>query len=173
MERRLTGGWVGDQVDTYGSFMQRYGYFEARMKIPRGKGVWPAFWMAELASVNGPAELDIMEVCANEVGTNGGNDVTLQHNTVHFSGGGMLAHETRGADLSDVWHTYAMEWRADRVIFYLDGFEVWRYTDASKIPAVAMPIILSLAGGRDWCSYPDVTTPSPVTMYVDWVRAYR
>jgi beta-glucanase (GH16 family) len=167
---RRSNGWYTDIIDTKPNLMQKYGYFEARMKIPKGTGLWPAFWMYDDGSgwVN---EIDGMEVCANPIGANGGNDASLLHTHVHWAGGGDAGRSMRTVDLSLAFHTYAFEWRADRIVWYLDGAEVWRYTDVTHIPTHPLPIILNLGVGGSWCGAPTSSTPDLATMYVDWVRA--
>jgi beta-glucanase (GH16 family) len=167
--RRAGAGWTSDLVDSFGTFRQRYGYFEARIRIPQGTGLWPAFWLAEDWAAS-PSEIDIMEVCANPPGRNTGGDVTVLHQIIHGTRvkrvGGM---GFRGEDLSKGWHTYAIDWRRDHIIFYFDGVETWRYTDPSQIPGSRMTVIASLAVGG-WCGPPDASTPSVASMQVDWIR---
>lgn len=162
-------GWYGDLIDTKTTWTQKYGYFEARIKIPKGPGLWPAFWTYyDSGSVE--AEIDGMEVCANPLSANGGNDASLLHNYIHWQNGGSMGDTTRTADLSLDYHVYAFDWRADHVSFYLDGTEVWRMTDTAHIPSVALPIILNLGVGGSWCGSPSADTPDGSTMLVDWVR---
>jgi beta-glucanase (GH16 family) len=163
-------GWYSDLIDTKYTWTQRYGTFEARIRVPRGKGLWPAFWGYYNSGTGYVGELDAMEVCANPVGLNNGNDVTLLHNYVHWANNGSAGLNTRTVDLSEDYHVYAIDWRADHVSFYLDGVETWRYTDTTHIPNVPLPIILNLGVGGSWCSPPDATTPDGATMLVDWVR---
>jgi len=157
--------WVSSLIDTKTTFVQKYGYFEASIQIPKGKGMWPAFW----SYYDDDSEIDTVEVCANPLGANGSNDASLLHNTVHWPTGS-LGKATRPTDLSLGFHVYAVDWRADHVAFYLDGTEVWRFTDAAHVPTVALPLILNLAVGGSWCGPSDTTTPSPSKMLVDWVR---
>jgi beta-glucanase (GH16 family) len=115
-------------------------------------------------------EIDIAEFCAGPPGTHDGNDATLLHQIIHGADGGHVAsHGTRGVDFSLDWHVYGLDWRADHVTFYLDGTELWSFTDASQIPHVPMAMIVSLAVGG-WCGTPDATTPNPLSFQVDWVR---
>lgn len=164
-----SGGWYAYPVDTKTTWTQRYGLFEARIKVPKGPGLWPAFWGYYDST---SAELDTMEICANPLGTNGGNDASLLHTHVHWAGGGDAGHDTRTGDLSAAFHVYAVDWRADHVAFLLDGTEVWRFTDATNIPAVALPLIVNLGVGGSWCGAPTSATQSPSTMLVDWIRVH-
>jgi len=165
-----SGSWWGYLVDTKTTFTQTYGYFEARIQIPKGQGLWPAWWHYLGTFGNETSELDTMEVCANPPGTNGGNDVTLLHTTVHFANGGQQGYATRTADLSTAPHVYAEDWRADHVSFFLDGNQVARFTDAANIPSTPMALLLNLGVGGSWCGAPGSGTPSPSTMLIDWVR---
>jgi hypothetical protein len=162
-------GWYSDLIDTKTTFTQKYGYFEARIKVPKGDGLWPAFWT--YYSGNGiEAEIDAMEICANPIGDNGGNDASLLHTNIHWQNGGGAGDTTRSSDLSLAYHVYAFDWRADHITFFLDGTQVWRYTDASHIPDVALPLILNLGVGGSWCGSPTSSTPDGATMLVDWVH---
>lgn len=164
--RTSPGVWVSALIDTKTTFFQKYGLFEARIKIPKGRGLWPAFWGYYDAN---SAEIDTMEICANPIGERSGNDASLDHTTIHWSSGS-LGNGARLTDLSLAYHVYAHEWRSDHVAFFVDGVEVWRYTNTANIPAVPLPLILNLAVGGSWCGPSDATTPSPAVMLVDWVR---
>jgi beta-glucanase (GH16 family) len=166
---RRSNGWYGDNIDTRTTFSQKYGYFEARIKVPKGPGLWPAFWT--YGAPNGSAaEIDTMEICANPLGTNGGNDAHELHNTVHWAGGATTTGRYYTVDLSLAYHVYAVDWRANAIRFYLDGVLTWTYSDTSRIPTVALPIVLNLGVGGQWCGPPSSTTPDGATMLVDWVR---
>lgn len=161
-------GWYSSLLDTQTTWTQKYGYFEARIKVPKGPGLWPAFWSYWNSGSN-EAELDMIEVCANPLGTNGGNDASLAHFHV-IDESTRPGYAYRSVDLSLDYHVYGMDWRADHVAFYLDGVERWRYTDAAHIPTVALPLILNLGVGGSWCGSPTASTPDGASMLVDWVR---
>ena len=167
--QRQEDHWRSGLVDTSTSFRQLYGHFEARIRIPQGYGLWPAFWVAQGWEVDGPAEIDMMEVCANPPASRSGNDVSRLHERVHFAGGGLAGNDARTKDLSQGWHVYGMDWRADHVTFLLDGAEVWTYGGAD-VPSVPMPLVLDLAVGGSWCGPSEASTPDPAEMLVDWVR---
>jgi hypothetical protein len=156
-------GWYGSLIDTEFQWSQQYGTFAARIKVPAGTGLWPAFW--GYASGGGPqSEIDTMEVCP------GSAAATALHTSVHWSGRGSQGHLTTTADLSQVFHVYAVEWRADHVTFSLDGKPVWTFSDAGHIPHVALPLILDLGVNGDFCGPADATTPTNAQMLVDWLR---
>ena len=158
-----------------------YGRMEARMKIPRGQGIWPAFWMlgTNIASVNWPAcgEIDIMENIGKEPGT--------VHGTVHgpgYSGGAGIGGPLTlpaGAALADDFHVYAIEWETNRIRWYLDS-QLYFTVTPTNLPAgrpwvYNQPqfLLLNLAVGGGWPGYPDATTTFPQRMTVDYVRVYQ
>ena len=156
-----------------------FGRIEARIKIPRGQGIWPAFWMlgSNIDKVGWPGcgEIDIME--------NIGRAPSIVHGTVHgpgYSGGGGItsAHILEGAALADDFHVYAVEWEADRIRWFIDGLQYHEVTP-SRLPqgggwVFNQPhfIILNVAVGGNWPGYPDGTTIFPQRMLVDYVRVY-
>jgi beta-glucanase (GH16 family) len=170
-ERIAANLWKTGLVDTWSSFSQRYGWFEARIRIPKGAGLWPAFWTLQRnpggGCGNGPGELDIMEILANPIGARNGEDASLLFQVVHDSAGGQQMNWTRSSDLSAGFHVYGMEWRAGYIDFYLDGVRTHRYT--GPMPSGSMYVLLNLAVGG-WPGPSDSSTGSPSEMLVDWVR---
>jgi Glycosyl hydrolases family 16 len=166
---RTPSGWQGGLIDTFATFRQQYGFFSARVKVPEGRGIWAAYWLAEDWQKT-RTEVDIMEVCANVPGTHDGNDATLLHSILHAADGEHTGSQgSRLPDVTTDWHTIALDWRADHMSYYLDGAEIWRFQDVSNIPSVPLAVVFSLTTGG-WCGLPDDTTPSPSVMQVDWVR---
>ena len=150
------------------------------MKIPRGQGIWPAFWMlgTNIASVSWPAcgEIDIMENIGKEPGT--------VHGTVHgpgYSGDAGIGGPSTlpgGAALADDFHVYAIEWETNRIRWFLDRQVYFTLTPAN-LPAgkewvFNQPhfLLLNLAVGGGWPGYPDATTTFPQRITVDYVRVY-
>jgi hypothetical protein len=163
--RKLADGWHGASVDTKQSFLQAYGSFEARIAFPKGPGIWPAFW----GYAGGP-EIDGMEVCANPIGSNGGNDASLLHQTVHVSSTSSTGFPTRHGDLSGAFHTYRWTWTPTQIAFSLDGVPTATWAGSF---ATAMPVILDLAVGGAWCGAPTSGTPVSAEMLVDYVRVIQ
>jgi beta-glucanase (GH16 family) len=171
--------YTSARMQTKGLFSQTYGRFEARIKIPKGQGMWPAFWMlgSDIDTNPWPAcgEIDIME--------NIGKEPTMNHGSLHGPGyapGSVTATYTlpTGA-LSDDFHIYAMEWEAQQVRFYVDSNLYATFTPAS-LPSGSpwefqKPefVLLNLAVGGDWPGSPDGTTQFPQQMLVDYVRVYQ
>jgi beta-glucanase (GH16 family) len=163
-----------------GNFQQEYGRFEARIKIPAGQGLWPAFWMlGDDIDTNGwpqCGEVDIMENIGKEPGT--------VHGSLHgpgYSGSNPLTASSilpGGAKLSDEFHLFAVEWEASEVRFYLDS-TLYETRTPADIPmgdkwVYDHPffILLNVAVGGSWPGDPDETTIFPQTMLVDYVRVY-
>ena len=166
---------------TSGKFSASYGRVEARIKMPAGKGLWPAFWMLgdNIATVGWPncGEIDIMEAI--------GSDPATLHGSLHgpgYSGGSPVTATAKlpnAENLSNDFHTYAVEWAPDSVKFYLDATLYQKRTPAD-IPAGTgwvynhpFFMLLNLAVGGQWPGSPDATTSIPTQMLVDYVRVYR
>lgn len=160
--KRKPGGWLSGCLVT--DFMQQYGLFEARMKLPKGAGLWPAFWLLKDPwSMAG--EIDILEALM-------GKWADWPISTVHFPPG-EKSYGHRTADLSLAFHDYGAEWRAGYIAFTFDGTEFARFTDTAHIPAFPMRMILNLAVGGGWAGPSDATTPDLSLLSVDWVRVSR
>jgi beta-glucanase (GH16 family) len=175
----VTQHYTSARMQTKGLFSQQYGRFEARIKIPKGQGMWPAFWMLgnNIDTAGWPAcgEIDIME--------NIGKEPAINHGSLHGPGyapGNVTASYTlpTGA-LSDDFHVYAAEWDTSQVRFYVDSNLYATFTSAnlpSGSPwAFTQPffILLNVAVGGDWPGSPDSTTQFPQQMLVDYVRVYQ
>jgi beta-glucanase (GH16 family) len=165
---------------TKGKGSWTYGRFEARIKIPRGQGIWPAFWMlgTDIDTVGWPTcgEIDIME--------NVGFEPSKVHGTIHgpgYSGGRGLGGPYSlpgGAALADDFHTYAVEWSTNQIKWLVDEQQYFSVTPtnlpAGKNWVFNQPqyLLLNLAVGGQWPGYPDATTVFPQRMTVDYVRVY-
>lgn len=156
--------FVSGQLNTGLSFSQLYGYFELRAKLPRGQGLWPAFW---LVPKDGTAshEIDIMEVL--------GQDTRTLHTTLHVFKPShvVLAGTTEIEDTSLAFHLFGVDWQRDKIVWYFDRrpvFEAHTPTDLRK----PMFMILNLAAGGPMAGRLDASTPLPATMQVDYVRVY-
>jgi beta-glucanase (GH16 family) len=154
------------------TFTQTYGRFEARIKIPRGQGIWPAFWM--LGTGGGwpdAGEIDIME--------NIGREPNTVYGTVHgpgYSGaGGITGSRSLGSPLADGFHTYRVDWEPNVITWYLDGVQYHR-VDPARLGGSRWVfdhpffMILNVAVGGNWPGYPDGSTQFPQQMLVDYVR---
>jgi beta-glucanase (GH16 family) len=155
-----------------------YGRVEARIRIPRGQGIWPAFWMlgANFPEVGWPfsGEIDILE--------NVGHEPRTVHGTIHgpgFSGAnGIGGSYNLDADFADDFHVYAIDWDEDAIRWYVDG-ELFNTITPNDLAGREWVydhdffLILNIAVGGNWPGEPDATTEFPQTMLVDYVRVYR
>ncbi len=158
--------YTAGMVSSAGKFTETYYYMEMRAKSPKGKGYWPAFWTLP-ADETWPPEIDVMEIL--------GHEPNVAHTTYHWIDGGHQekGQANTGADLSADYHVYAADWRADAIIWYIDGKEVYRYTDVSKITNKPMYMLVNLAIGGQWPGNPDTSTTFPQNFDIDYVRAWK
>ncbi len=175
----ITRQYTSARLKTAGLFEQKYGRFEARIKITQGQGMWPAFWMLgnNIGTAGWPTcgEIDTME--------NIGKEPSIAHGTIHgpgYSGANGLggAYTLPSGKLADDFHIFAIEWEAAAIRFYVDGnlYETRTPADlpTGKTWVFDHPffILLNVAVGGDWPGNPDNTTVFPQTMLVDYVRVY-
>ncbi|ALB45971.1 family 16 glycosylhydrolase [Clostridium beijerinckii] len=154
-----------------------YGKVEARMKLPAGQGVWPAFWMLgeNISQVSWPkcGEIDIMEHINNE---------SAIHGTIHWDSTGNNTHAQYGAASPNIdvtqYHVYSIEWDASSIKWFVDGTQYLEANIANNINGTdefhkPFFILFNLAVGGNWPGNPDGSTPFPAKMYVDYVRVYQ
>ncbi len=156
----------------------KYGYIEARIKLPKGKGTWPAFWMMPVNNKTWPddGEIDIME----EVGYDPNVVVSTIHCKKYNNGGTAVesARQTVSTAQSD-FHIYGLEWTSDHLTFYVDHTELLTYkNDGSGKDAWPFDnpfyLILNLAWGGSWGGQQGVDpTILPATMEVDYIRVFQ
>jgi len=161
-QRSFTSG----MMTTYGKFSQQYGRFEIRCRIPKGKGIWPAFWLLP-DPLAWPPEIDVLEILGHEPGkiymTHHFRDEQRQHKSD--------GHSWSGPDFSAGFHEFAVEWSPERIVWFVDGVE--RYRSEKTIPQVKMYLLINLAIGGDWPGAPDANTRFPAAFEVDYVRVYQ
>ena len=163
--------YTSARVQTKGKYDVQYGRIEARIKVPMGQGLWPAFWMlgSNIDAVGWPecGEIDILEHVNNEMQV---------HGTIHWDNNG---HQYQGGSIStdpDQYHNYAIEWDADQLRWYLDGILYYtRNIGAAQYSEFHEPFfyILNVAVGGNWPGSPDNTTVFPAVMEVDFIRVYE
>jgi beta-glucanase (GH16 family) len=172
--------YTSGKLTTRGKMTAAPGRVEARLKLPAGQGLWPAFWMlgSGFPGVPWPAcgELDIME--------NKGSAPDAMSSAIHgpgYSGNTPFARTRTLAtgSFASEFHTFGVEWDADVVRFSVDGtthYEVGRGELAQRGPSIlGQPyfVILNLAVGGHFDGDPRSDAIFPATMLVDWVRVYR
>jgi len=158
--------YTSGMINTWHSFSQEYGYFEIKADLPQGQGLWPAFWLMP-EDGSWPPELDVFEVL--------GNDPSKLYTTVHTNASGSHTMATQGntvADTSSGYHTYGVDWGADKITFYFDGKEVYETATPADMHK-PMYMIANLAVGGSWPGSPDSTTPWPAEMKIDYIRAWN
>jgi beta-glucanase (GH16 family) len=177
----ITRNYTSARLLTRNKFMQTYGRFEARIKLPHGQGTWPAFWMLgkDLDTAGWPncGEIDIME--------NIGKEPSIVHGTLHGPGysraNGVTASYklSRSKNFSDDYHTFAVEWEPEVIRFYVDN-QLYKTRTPADLPAGKawvfnhpFFIVLNLAVGGGFPGNPDATTVFPQVMKVDYVRVYQ
>lgn len=176
-KREGDGSYTSARLTTQGKYAAQYGRVEARIQIPRGQGIWPAFWMlgADLPSNPWPGsgEIDVME--------NVGFEPHRVHGTVHgpgYSGGEGLTstwQHPRGWSIADDFHTFAVDWAPGSITWSVDGQVYHQVTPASTggdpwVFDKPFFIVLNVAVGGAWPGYPDGTTQLPQQMKIDYVR---
>jgi beta-glucanase (GH16 family) len=165
--------YTSASLTTDGKHSWTYGKIDARIKLPKGQGIWPAFWMLgqNINQVGWPkcGEIDIMEHINNEDIMYG----TLHwYNEKHVSSGGKTP-----CDVTK-YHNYSIEWDKETVKWFLDGNKYWEVNIKDGINSTEefqRPhyIILNLAIGGNWPKNPDETTVFPDTVFVDYVRVFQ
>jgi beta-glucanase (GH16 family) len=171
--------YTSARLKTHGLRSFQYGRIEARIKIPEGQGIWPAFWMLgdDITTVPWPAcgEIDIME--------NIGKTPSVAYGSIHFPGGHITRSYTlpNGERLASAFHIYGMIWSPRRIEMYIDTpANIYAsYTPADLPKDAVWPfdkgkffLIRNLAVGGNWPGNPDATTKFPQGMLVDYVRVY-
>jgi beta-glucanase (GH16 family) len=184
-----TCGYTSGRIHTQGKFSQTYGRFEARIKIPSGSGVWPAFWMMgdQFTQANWPqyGEIDVME--------NAGSLPYETRGSIHGPGGsakytdeGLTAPYDlpMSSKVSDDFHVFAMEWDVDTISFFFDSTKYFTVTAADVVnvgqgatwPFNDDPNFLLLDFAVDSGNFgdpPNAQTKWPQQMLVDYVRVYK
>lgn len=169
--------YTSARIKTKGLFEQAYGRFEARIQVPSGAGIWPAFWMLgnNIDEVGWPqsGEIDIMEFR--------GQEPSVLHGSIHGPGhfGGQAytrRYELPQGRLDTGFHVYAVEWVEDQITWFLDG-EPYHVARRSEVPGEWVYdhpffLLLNVAVGGGFVGSPEGTT-FPRTMLVDYVRVYE
>jgi beta-glucanase (GH16 family) len=178
-EDYLGRAYTSGRINTLGRFERTRGRFEARIRLPVGQGIWPAFWMlgADFATTGWPecGEIDVMEYR--------GQQPRIVLGSLHgpgYSGAGALTSSFQlplGTFDGD-FHVFAVEWEEDRITWQVDGV-AYKTATPADLPAGTrwvfdrpFAIILNVAVGGNFVGPPDATTTFPQTMTVDYVRVY-
>lgn len=168
--------YTSARITTRGKVELTYGRVEARIRMPAGTGVWPAFWMLGEPTSAWPAcgEIDVMELIGSEPDT--------VYGTIHgpgYSGrAGLQRRFDRAGGLCNVFHTFAVEKQPGRIQWFVDDHEFMTMTPESLPDCAewvferAYYLLLNLAIGGWWPGPPTPETRFPATMLIDYVRMY-
>jgi beta-glucanase (GH16 family) len=161
---------TGGTPTTKATFAFLYGYAEIRARLPRGTGMWPAFWLLQTNNA-WPPEIDIMEW----QGVAPKGDVV----TIHWkdAAGNHQQNSSVYLAAAPLWrsyHTYGVDWEPDAVTWYLDGVAIKRFAQREWIPKLPMYVILNLAIGG-WEPHQLHPSPNsfPATFSIDYVRVWN
>jgi len=171
--------YTSGRILTKGLFDQQYGRFEARIRLPYGKGLWPAFWLlgSNIDQVGWPqcGEIDVME--------NAGSRPTVVSSAVHGPGYNAGLAITKEFDFEDErvdtqFHVYGIEWGPGYINFYVDDKLYNQITPEDVTGDWVFDngpfyILLNVAVGGNWPGAPNASTTFPQTMLIDYVRVYK
>ena len=150
-------------------FSQQFGYFEARMKLPPGKGVWPAFWLIGVDRSKYTAEIDVLEYYGRApYEFSMGFHIWRQSQGGQNSTGGYWKTVEDGI-LNSEYHTYGVDIQADKTTFYLDRQYLWSFDTPKEFHMPFYPLV-NLALGSGW---PIDETPNPSILLVDYIHVYK
>lgn len=176
--------YTSARLNTANKVTFTYGKVAARIKLPKGKGIWPAFWMlgANIDENGGDTpwpqsgEIDILEL----YGTN--DDGVIEANLHHadLSGKhtmmGAVAYKLPEGIFADDFHVFELDWSETKMVWSVDG-QAFAETAIDTEDRMAFHkdffLLLNLAVGGTWAGRPDASTDFPQDMYVDWVRIYQ
>jgi len=170
--------WTSARIKTQGLASFTYGRIEARIKLPAGNGLWPAFWMLgdDIETLGWPlcGEIDVMEARGRLPG-----EVTGAIHGPGYSAGRAVWGKfmfPEGEDFTD-FHTYRVDWDPEHLTWYVDDRFVFTAHPGMVEGAWVLDhdffLLLNLAVGGTFDVPPDADTPDVATMAVDWVRVYQ
>lgn len=171
--------YTSARIKTEGIFDQVYGRFEARIQLPSGRGLWPAFWMlgTNITTVSWPqcGEIDIMEYR--------GQEPTIIHGSIHgpgYSGGNAVTetYNLTNSRFDTEFHVFTVEWGEDFIDYFMDGELYQSITPADASGEWVFNdspffLILNTAVGGTFVGDPSPSTTFPQTMLVDYIKVYK
>ena len=176
--------YTSARLNTAGKKSWKYGKISARIKLPYGAGMWPAFWMLGTnINENGgdtpwPAsgEIDILELYGSK------DDATIEAN-FHYADEegdhamlGQIHFKLNEGIFADDFHVFELEWDADKINWFVDGEKIGSADITDEVYSEFHEeffLLLNIAVGGEWSGRPDETTSFPQYMFVDWVRVYQ
>ena len=149
-------------LTTEGTFAQTYGYWEISAELPKGDGLWPAFWLLP-ADHSWPPEVDIFEAL--------GSDTSTVVNSFHGADGTDYSQATHVNDLSVGFHTFGFDWTPSMMTWFVDGLQTLQLPTPASMNK-PMYMLMDLAVGGDWPGAPDASTQFPASLKIDYVHVY-
>jgi beta-glucanase (GH16 family) len=162
----------------------KYGKIAARIKLPYGKGIWPAFWMlgANIDENGGDTpwpqcgEIDILELYGSK--DDGAIEVNLHYanDKGKHASMGAVTYELEKGRFADDFHIFELEWDTEKIAWFVDGKKVTSFSIQSEELSEFHKehfLLLNIAVGGKWSGRPDDTTTFPQYMFVDWVKVYQ
>jgi len=159
-------------ITSYDAFKFVHGYAEMRAKIPKGQGLWPAFWLLNGYYVGPQPEIDILEVLGHNPHQAFHTYHRLGSDGMRLADQGMTDNGDPSVGYADGFHTYGMRWQRGRIDWYIDGNVVYTY-EGDDVPYQNMYVIANLAVGGEWPGSPDSTTVFPASFDIDYIRVYQ
>lgn len=168
---RSSANWqpyLSGALTTYNKFKMKYGYVEMRAQLPKGRGLWSAFWLLHQNDYDRRPEIDVVEYI--------GSQPNKVYNTYHHYENWRLqstpSYEASGPDYSQSFHTYAVKWEPGKLTWYVDGQER-NWHNNGNVAWEDMYLLVNLAVGGWWPGDPDGNTQFPARMKIDYIRAYQ
>lgn len=167
--------YTSGMITSADHFSQKYGYFEIRARVPRGRGLWSAFWLLPQVDDRSdpdwwkpqwPKEIDVLEHLGHEPDKVYFSNHWLDPQGEHAS----RTESWTGPDFSADEHTFAVQWEPGQCIWYVDGVERARMRDG--VPDVPMFVLANLAVGG-WAGEPAAATDFPASLEIDYIRVFQ
>jgi len=160
--------YLSGALTTYNKFKMKYGFVEMRAQLPKGRGLWSAFWLLHQNDHDRRPEIDVVEYIGDKPNT--------VYNTYHYYDNWNLrstpSHEAPGTDYSQGFHTFGMKWEPGKITWYVDGVERNSHSDGN-VAWEDMYLLVNLAVGGWWPGEPDGSTEFPARYKIDYIRAYQ
>ena len=157
--------YTSGSVDTRNKMELLYGKIEIRARLPKGKGMFPAFWLLPANDQPLP-EIDIVELLGHEP-----NKVWMVYHWLDKNGQKEKSYTYyEGPDFSEDFNTFTLEWYPDKILWFINDNEVFSFTEHS--PAIPLYLIINTAVGGNWPGSPDKSSTFPQFLDIDYVRVY-
>lgn len=166
-------GMIASHPDAaHRGFSFLYGRWEAVAKLPRGVGLWPAFWGLATRK-NWPPEIDVMENVVNPASHWDTHSILMTNHYHDANGvyGSASKQYTAPYDFADGFHRFRVDWEPGLLVWYVDNVEQFRTTN--YVPDAPFYMIANLAIGGVWPGSPDNTTPFPVEYQIDSIKVWQ